>query len=44
MNWLISNLPLAVAVQLPVIIPPEGIDIVNVAVDPLMVPETVIGP
>lgn len=38
-NSLMSNVPLAVAGQFAIIMAPDGIDIVNVAVGPLMVPD-----
>ena len=44
MNSLISNVPFAVAVQFAIIMAPDGIDIVKVAVGPLMVPDTLIVP
>ena len=44
MNSLISNVPLAVAVQFAIIMAPDGIVIVNVAVGPLIVPDTFMVP
>ena len=44
MNSLMSNVPLAVAVQFAIIMAPDGIDIVKVAVDPLIMPDTVMAP
>ena len=43
MNSLTSNVPLAVAVQLAIIVP-DGIVIVKVAVAPSIVPDTVMVP
>ena len=44
MNSLMSNVPLAVAVQFAIIMAPDGIVIVNVAVGPLIVPDTFMVP
>jgi hypothetical protein len=44
MNSLMSNVPLAVAVQFAIIMAPDGIDIVKVAWGPLMVPDTLMVP
>lgn len=44
MNSLTSNVPLPVAVQFAIIMAPDGIVIVKVAVAPLIVPDTFMVP